>query len=216
MLESVNAILNNSRRLGVTHLVTEDERFDGSHIHINGNELVNFGSCSYLGLELDQRLKDAGKEAIDKYGMQFSSSRAYVSVGLYNELEILFEKMFGQPTILAPTVTLGHLANIPVLVGDDDAVVMDVQAHSSVQMAVDLLKVRRVHAEIIRHNRLDILEEKIKELSSLHKKIWYMADGVYSMYGDFLPVTELLELMNKYPQLHVYVDDAHGDRKSVV
>ena len=210
MLESVNAILNNSRRLGVTHLVTEDERFDGSHIHINGNELVNFGSCSYLGLELDQRLKDAGKEAIDKYGMQFSSSRAYVSVGLYNELEVLFEKMFGQPTILAPTVTLGHLANIPVLVGDDDAVVMDVQAHSSVQMAVDLLKVRRVHAEIIRHNRLDILEEKIKELSSLHKKIWYMADGVYSMYGDFLPVTELLELMNKYPQLHVYVDDAHG------
>src|SRR5206468_2324040 len=38
------------------------------------------GSCSYLGLELDQRLKNAGKDAIDKYGMQFSSSRAYVSI----------------------------------------------------------------------------------------------------------------------------------------
>src|SRR5215813_8000277 len=123
MLETVNAILTNSRRLGVTHLVTEDESFDGNHIHINGSELVNFGSCSYLGLELDQRLKDAGKEAIDKYGLQFSSSRAYVSVGLYNELEGLLEQMFGRPVILAPTVTLGHIANIPVLVGDRDAVI---------------------------------------------------------------------------------------------
>jgi 7-keto-8-aminopelargonate synthetase-like enzyme len=211
MLETVNAILDNSRRLGVTHLVTEDEHFDGSHIHINGSEVINFGSCSYLGLEIDQRLKDAGKEAIDKYGMQFSSSRAYVSVGLYDELEGLFEQMFGQPVILAPTVTLGHIANIPVLVGDDDVVIMDTQAHASIQTAVDLLKVRKVHLEIIRHNRLDILEDKIKELLSLgHKKIWYMADGVYSMYGDFLPVADLLKLMNKYPQLHAYVDDAHG------
>src|SRR5258706_2081353 len=210
MLESVNTILNSSRRLGVTHLVTEDERFDGSHIHIDGKELINFGSCSYLGLELDQRLKDAGKEAIDKFGMQFSSSRAYVSIGLYSELENLFEQMFGQPVILASTVTLGHIANIPVLVGDDDAVIMDVQAHASVQTAVDLLKVRKVHTEIIRHNRLDILEDKIKELSSGHNKIWFMADGVYSMYGDLLPVTELVGLMNKYPQLHLYVDDAHG------
>lgn len=210
MLESVNAILTNSRRLGVTHLVTEDEHLDGSHIHVKGSELINFGSCSYLGLELDQRLKDAGKEAIDKYGLQFSSSRAYVSIGLYSELENLFEQMFGQPVILAPTVTLGHIANIPVLVGDNDAVIMDVQAHASVQTAVDLIKVRRVHTEIIRHNRLDILEDKIKELSATHKKIWFMADGVYSMYGDFLPVNELLTLMNKYPQLHAYVDDAHG------
>ena len=210
MLETVNIILNNSRRLGVTHLVTEDDRFDGSHIHVDGKELVNFGSCSYLGLELDQRLKDAGKEAIDRFGMQFSSSRAYVSVGLYRELEALFEEMFRQPVILAPTVTLGHVANIPVIVSDEDAVVMDVQAHASIQTAVELLKSRRIHTEIIRHNRPDILEDKIKALSSNHKRIWFMADGVYSMYGDFLPVDKMLDLLNKYPQLHLYVDDAHG------
>jgi len=210
MLETVNTILNNSRRLGITHLATEDERFDGSHIHINGSELLNFGSCSYLGLELDQRLKDAGKDAIDRYGLQFSSSRAYVSIGLYTELEGLLEQMFEQPVILAPTVTLGHIANIPVLVGDHDAVIMDIQAHASIQTAADLLKARKVHMEVIRHNRLDILEEKIKQLSSSHKKIWFMADGVYSMYGDFLPVSELLDLMRRYPQLHAYVDDAHG------
>jgi len=209
-LETVNKIFINSKALGVTHLLTEDENFDGQHIQINGKELINFGSCSYLGLELDQRLKDAGKEAIDKYGMQFSSSRAYVSIGLYGELEELFEEMFGQPVILAPTVTLGHLANIPVLVGDRDAVIVDTQAHASVQQAVDMLKLRKITVEVIRHNRMDMLEEKIKELSATHRKIWFMCDGVYSMYGDLLPVEELVALMNKYEQLHVYADDAHG------
>lgn len=209
-LETVNKIFINSKALGVTHLMTEDENFDGQHIQINGKELVNFGSCSYLGLELDRRLKDAGKNAIDKYGMQFSSSRAYVSIGLYGELEELFEQMFGQPVILAPTVTLGHLANIPVLVGDRDAVIVDTQAHASVQQAVDMLKLRKITVEVIRHNRMDSLEEKIIELSATHTKIWFMCDGVYSMYGDLLPVEKLVELMNKYEQFHVYADDAHG------
>jgi 7-keto-8-aminopelargonate synthetase-like enzyme len=210
MIETVNRIVINSKSLGIAHLVTEDEALDGNHVHINGKELINFGSCSYLGLELDQRLKDAGKEAIDKFGMQFSSSRAYVSVGLYKELEELFEDMFQQPVILAPTVTLGHLANIPVLVGDNDAVIVDMQAHASVQQAVDMLKLRRIPVEVIRHNRADILEEKIKELSPAHKKIWFMCDGVYSMYGDFLPVDKMVSLLNRYEQLNVYVDDAHG------
>ena len=209
-LETVNKIFINSKALGVTHLVTEDEEFDGQHIEVNGRKLLNFGSCSYLGLELDQRLKDGGKEAIDRYGTQFSSSRAYVSIGLYREVEEMLEAMFGQPVILAPTVTLGHLANIPVLVGDRDAVIVDTQAHASVQQAIDMLKLRKVHVEIIRHNRMDVLEEKINELSPLHEKIWFMADGVYSMYGDLLPVEKLITLMNKHEQLHAYIDDAHG------
>ncbi|MBK5284774.1 MAG: aminotransferase class I/II-fold pyridoxal phosphate-dependent enzyme, partial [Bacteroidia bacterium] len=83
-------------------------------------------------------------------------------------------------------------------------------AHASVQQAVDMLKLRKITVEVIRHNRFDILEERVKELSASHKKIWFMADGVYSMYGDFLPVVELVTLMNKYEQLHAYVDDAHG------
>lgn len=37
-----------------------------------------------------------------------------------------------------------------------------------------------------------------------------MADGVYSMYGDYAPVTDLISLSQKYPQLHLYFDDVHG------
>lgn len=37
-----------------------------------------------------------------------------------------------------------------------------------------------------------------------------MADGVYSMFGDFAPIPHLMELCKKYPQLHLYFDDVHG------
>ena len=79
---------------GILHLHNEDESFHGNSILLKGNKVVNFGSCSYLGLEFDERLKNGAKQAIDDYGTQFSESRAYVSLGLYDELESLFENIF--------------------------------------------------------------------------------------------------------------------------
>jgi 7-keto-8-aminopelargonate synthetase-like enzyme len=37
-----------------------------------------------------------------------------------------------------------------------------------------------------------------------------MADGIYSMYGDEAPAIELECLTQKYDQLNLYIDDAHG------
>ena len=210
MIEIIDQMLTSSSRLGITHLTTEDERLDGRHLRINGSDLLNFGSCSYLGLELDKRLINAAVDAVKKYGTQFSSSRAYVSVTLYDEIENLLSEIFGKPVTLASTASLGHMSNIPVLVGDHDAVVYDIQVHASVQTALELLKPRNVHIEPIRHNRPDLLEERILKLKDKYDKIWFMADGVYSMYGDFLPVHQLKTLLDKYEQFHLYVDDAHG------
>jgi 7-keto-8-aminopelargonate synthetase-like enzyme len=118
--------------------------------------------------------------------------------------------MYGAPIIITKNSTLGHLGVIPSAVEDSDAIVLDHQVHWSVQSAAKVLKTRSVPIEMIRHNRLDMLEDKIKSLSSKHKRIWYMADGVYSMYGDVSPVTDLMELSQTYPQLHLYFDDVHG------
>src|SRR6185312_3354095 len=172
--------------------------------------VLNFGSCSYLGLEFDSRIKAGATEAIEKYGTQFSESRAYASLGLYKELENLLEKVFEAYCVITPTTTLGHIANIPVLIDDTDAIIMDQQVHNSVQTAVQIVKARGVHTELVRHNRMDLLETRIKELRSKHKKIWYMADGIYSMFGDCSPVDEIYSLMNQYPEFYYYVDDAHG------
>ena len=210
-IDTVDQIATYGINKKIFHLYTDSAKaIKGNYISLEGKDVVNFGSCSYLGLEFDERLKEASKKAIDDFGTQFSESRAYVSISLYKELEELFEKIFGSPVVVVQTTTLGHIATIPVHVSSDDCIIMDHQVHNSVQIAVNLVKSQGVHVELLRHNRIDLLEERVKQLRSKYKKIWYMADGVYSMYGDVSPVKEIYALMDKYPELHYYVDDAHG------
>lgn len=210
IIETVDQIINHAKGRGVIHLSTEDTALHNNLITVNGRKLVNFGSCSYLGLEFHPKLKNAAKVAIDSYGTQFSSSRAYMSPKYYVELEQKLEKIFGSPTIVTATTTLGHLAALPVLVNSNDAVILDHQVHSSVQSATQQLKAKNIHVELIRHNRMDLLEKRIIELKGKYDKIWYMADGIYSMFGDTTPIQEIYDLLNKHPELNFYVDDAHA------
>ncbi|HEY9721328.1 MAG TPA: aminotransferase class I/II-fold pyridoxal phosphate-dependent enzyme [Oscillatoriaceae cyanobacterium] len=192
------------------HRTVEDESLSGRIVVLEGHELRHFGSCSYLGLELDARLREGAIEALARYGTQFSSSRAYLSSPPYADLEDLFERIFEAPTLLAPTTTLGHLSALPTLLEDTDVAIYDQQVHHSVQMALNQARLQGTATEILRHNRLDVLEERIKTLRKRHKRVWYLADGVYSMYGDLAPVAELYRLLDAYDEFHVYIDDAHG------
>ena len=208
--ETVEKIVKNAKQNGVAHLTTEDKKLDNNKIQIKGENYVNFGSCSYLGLEFNENIKNGAKQAIDDYGSQFSSSRAYVSPRFYDELETKLSKIFNASAVVTPTTTLGHIAAIPVLVGPNDVVILDHQVHSSVQTAVALVKAKGVKVEMVRHNRMDLLEDKIKEYKGEYDNIWYMADGIYSMYGDAVPLDAVYALMDKYEQFRFYVDDAHG------
>jgi 7-keto-8-aminopelargonate synthetase-like enzyme len=208
--DTIDQIITSGVKNEILHLSTEDSNLIENIITLNGKSIINFGSCSYLGLEFENQLIESSIDAIKRYGTQFSSSRAYVSLGLYDELESLFERIFGYPSVVTPTTTLGHLSALPVLIGSKDAILIDHQVHTSVQTAANTVKAKGVFCELIRHNRVDLIEEKIIELKQKHNQIWYLADGVYSMYGDFAPLKELESLMNKYPEFRVYIDDAHG------
>jgi 7-keto-8-aminopelargonate synthetase-like enzyme len=155
-------------------------------------------------------LKKASIEAVEKFGVNLSSSRATVSLGLYEELENLLGQIFNKPVYVSPSTTLGHLASIPTLMEKDDAIIMDQQVHNSVKTAVQLLKAEGIYTEIIKHNRMDMLETRIQILRQNHKRVWYMADSVYSMFGDSAPFSKISELLNTYEEFHFYVDDAHG------
>jgi 7-keto-8-aminopelargonate synthetase-like enzyme len=210
LLNIVFNVINDGKNSGILHLDVSDEVLNGNYITINQVNAVNFSSCSYLGLEFDERLKEGATKAIRNYGTQFSASRAYLSSYHYRILESKFNKIFDGHCVVVPTTTLGHIATIPVIVGLNDAVILDHQVHNSVQTAVTLLKPKGIHIELIRHNRMDLLEARIEELSKKHDKVWYFADGIYSMYGDGTPVEKVYDLMDKHEKFHFYVDDAHG------
>lgn len=196
---------------GLLHLTQDGKLTTDNKIGINGSELCNFTSCSYLGLEHDTRLKQAAIDAVKKYGAQFSESRAYVSIKLYEELEELMSEIFDAPAIIAPTTTLAHLSAIPTLLEVGDAVIVDQQLHNSVHSGINVFRGSHpLHFEMLRHNRVDLLEEKIKELQANYNRVWYFADGVYSMFGDRCPADEIFDFLNAYPSFYTYIDDAHS------
>lgn len=212
--DRVNFVTNTARALtsrGIFHLNAENEHCDGRQLTINGKSLVTFGSCSYLGLETDVRLKTAACEAVLRYGTQFSSSRAYVSGPLYTRLEAVLSQIFeGRPLTIAPTTSLGHMAALPVLITERDAVVYDPFVHASVQAVLPTLREQGSTCESVPHNRLDLLEARARELSATHDRVFYLCDGIYSMHGDLVDVPALYALLDRVPQLYAYIDDAHG------
>lgn len=206
----INKLAFKVRALDLIQQRTEDQNFDGKHVTVKGREFVYYGSCSYLGLETDERLKKAAIEAVNKYGAQFSCSRMFLEMGMYGEIEEMLGDIMGKPTLLAPTTSLGHVSVIPIILGERDAVIADQQVHNSVRNALQMAKGDGVHIENVPHNDMNRLETRIQILRHDYERIWYFADGVYSMYGDAAPFGDVWQLLEKYEQFHFYVDDAHG------
>jgi 7-keto-8-aminopelargonate synthetase-like enzyme len=181
---------------------------DGATWVIDGRPMRNFASCSYMGLEQHPDLIAGGVAALTEFGSNFSISRAYLQCPLYDALEEALGQVMNGHVLVAPSTTLAHLAALPVLIGDRDLVLVDQLTHASVHMATNL--VDDVPIEVVRHNRMDLLERRLAAAGDDYERIWYLCDGVYSMLGDFAPFAELSALMRRFPKLHLYVDDAHA------
>ncbi|MCH5597341.1 aminotransferase class I/II-fold pyridoxal phosphate-dependent enzyme [Niabella ginsengisoli] len=211
MLKAIDHSITEGVEKGILHLIQEGNLAINNTIVINRYQLHNFTSCSYLGLEHDPRLKNAAIDAINRFGTQFSESRAYVSLELYDELESLMGHIFDAPCLIAPSTTLAHLSAIPVLLNSEDAVIVDQQLHNSVLSGINTFRANwPLHFEVLRHNRIDLLEERIKVLQKRFKRVWYFADGIYSMFGDRFPLKDVFTFLNRYPAFYAYIDDAHG------
>lgn len=210
IIKVVNEFSSIGENRGLGKLYTSDETLNGRNIRIKDKTLIHFGSCSYLGLELDKRLKAAAIEAVEKFGSYFSCSRIFVSCGNYEELEGLLSEMFGHSILLTQNTSLGHNAVMPIIIGSNDVVIYDQQAHFSMQDMSYKLSSNGAVIDVLRHNRLDELENKIENYKSRFDKIWYVVDGIYSMFGDIAPTNDLIALLDKHKKLHLYLDDAHG------
>jgi 7-keto-8-aminopelargonate synthetase-like enzyme len=210
LMTAIDEIFSAGVRRGLLHNDVEDEVLDGRHVTVHGRRLVNFGSCSYLGLETDARMKAAVRNAVDRYGTQFSSSRTYASAPLYRKVEQELAELVGRPVIVTPSTSVGHIATMPTLIGSKDLLLLDHQVHHSVHTAATLVQAGGAQVELIPHNDLGSLERRLEEHRHTYRRIWYAADGLYSMYADFFPARELDALAARYDNFWLYVDDAHA------
>lgn len=213
MNSKLESTMARGRAAGVTQCRAREIGRDGRTLRLepDGREVLSFATCSYLGLDRDPRLGLAAIAAIDRFGVSFSASRCFVTSPLYGEAEDLLAEVFGRPVVLTGSTTLAHGAALPILLSSRDVVLYDRQVHHSVQTALAALGPRGPLRQVVEHANLEVLEAAIvSAIASGAQRVWYCADGIYSMFGDRLFTGGLATLMQRYEQLHSYLDDAHG------
>jgi len=104
----------------VIQLNVEKESNIGRYITIDGQKLLYFASCSYLGLERDKRLVEGAYLAAQKYGILQPNSRTYLSSPLYGELEQELRKIIPGELVITTTTTLGHCSALPLLIDKEE------------------------------------------------------------------------------------------------
>lgn len=210
-LDVVDNVWTSAKEKGIMHINSDEQSFDGKKFTIKGRDLINFGTCGYLGLEMHPDLIANSMELTKKFGTQLSMSRAYIRPTYIQELEELMSQIFdGNKVICYTSTSNAHISVIATIIKSDDLIILDQQVHFSVQFPCKNTKLQGTEVKMVRHSNYEMLEEMIRENYNKYNRIWYMADGVYSMHGD-LPDTNILKnLLDKYPKLHLYFDDAHG------
>ena len=178
-----------------------------TEVTINGEQVLMFGSNSYLGLTTHPALKEASKSAIDKYGSGCAGSRFLNgTLDLHIELEEKLAKFVGKESALVFStgfqVNLGVISSIP---GRHDYIIMDDLDHACI---IDGARLSFAKTLKYRHNDMVSLEKVLQKCKEDSIKL-IAVDGVFSMEGDLANLPEIVKLAKKY-KANIFVDDAHG------
>ncbi|MGN0069024.1 MAG: serine palmitoyltransferase [Prevotella sp.] len=179
----------------------------GTEVEMGGHKVLMFGSNAYTGLTGDQRIIDAAKNALDKYGSGCAGSRFLngtldIHVQLEKELADFVHK---DDTLCFSTGFSVNAGVIAMVVGRGDYIICDDRDHASIIDGRRLSFAKQLH---YKHNDMEDLENILKGLPQEAVKL-IVVDGVFSMEGDLAKLPEIVELKKKY-NCSLMVDEAHG------
>jgi 8-amino-7-oxononanoate synthase len=182
---------------------------DGTHVTIEGRDVVMAGSNNYLGLTHDPRVVEAAQRAAARYGTGCTGSRFLNgTLELHVELEARLARFLGrEAAITSGTGFQTNVGALAALVGRGDAIFGDRDNHASL---IDGVRLSFARSFKYRHNDVEDLEGLLArtELGEDGSRL-IVTDGVFSMLGDLAPLQEIVPIARRY-EARLLVDDAHA------
>ncbi len=170
-------------------------------------KVINLTSYNYLGLSTHPEVIEAAIQGLKEYGL--GASGAPLLSGTF-DLHVKFAEMLAefkqkQDCILYSSGLGGNLGAIQGLLRKDDLLVMDEKCHKSL---VDGGTLSGAKMQFFKHNDIEHLNQIIEKFKD--KRILVAIEGVYSMDGDLVKLPELVEVIDQYPNVAIYIDEAHS------
>jgi len=203
----IESALERLKQEGLYRKLRRVDGEQGATLSVNGREVLNLCSNNYLGLANHPALREAAKQAIDRYGCGSAASRLISgNMTLHEELEERIAALKG--TEAALVFNSGFQANvgiIPALVGDGDLIFSDALNHASL---IDGCRLSRAKTVVYPHLDLDRLEQGLRDAPSNGRKL-IVTETLFSMDGDEAPLDGIVDLAERHGAM-VMVDEAHA------
>jgi 8-amino-7-oxononanoate synthase len=180
---------------------------EGTEASYQGHRLIMCGSNNYLGLTTHPEVRQAAKDAIERFGTSCTGSRFLNgTLELHERLEGELAEWVGKEAALVfSTGMQTNLGTISSLVCRGDTVILDRDDHASI---VDGAMLSFGEIKRFRHNDADSLERTLDGIPADRGKL-VVVDGLFSMEGDIAPLPELVPICQRYGA-RMMVDDAHA------
>jgi len=183
------------------------QEIDGRRIRVDDRWVIDFASCNYLGLDLDQQVIAQIPAYLEQWGTHPGWSRMLGSPILYQQIETHLADLLGAPdTLLLQTLTHIHASVIPVL-ASDGTIFLDARAHKTIYDGCTVARAHGATVQRFAHNDPDDLERLLRQSPASPRLV--CMDGINSMTGNPPELAAFVRLAGDYDAL-LYVDDAHG------
>jgi len=183
------------------------DRQNGMRVTKDGKEYVMLSSNDYLGLTHHPKIKEAGIEALKRWGSSTTGARlANGGRSFHRELEEELASFVGKES--CHVFSAGYLAcasAITGFIGRKDLVLADKNLHSSLWSGI---KLSGAHCERFSHNHPNHLRE-ILEAEDPQTGKALVLEGIYSMEGHIARLPELTSVAKEFDCFTI-LDDAHG------
>lgn len=168
--------------------------------------VIAFISNDYLGMSQREETKEAGIDAIKKYGTGTCAAQVIGGyLDIHQQLEKEIATFVGQEDAILFSSGFGANSGIlRALLGKKDIALIDPYIHTSAIAGLKGTNIKRIG-----HNDLEYLEKTLKEVKDQYQTKLVIIDGVYSQDGDLSSLPEIISLCKKYEAM-LMLDDAHG------
>ena len=183
----------------------------GRNVIVDGQRMLNLSSNDYLGLANDRKLRQEFRETLTTETFLPTSSSSRLLTGnfsIYDRLEQQLADSFG--TEAALTFNSGYHANtgiLPAVSNTHTLILADKLVHASL---IDGIRLSAAKCIRYRHNEYNQLERLLQVNHSEYERIIVVTESIFSMDGDEADLRELVRLKKQYPNVLLYVDEAHA------
>jgi len=175
------------------------------------NEVLVFGSNSYLGMSNDPYVKRKVIEAVERYGIGTGGSPAFSGyTKQHRDLELRLARLAEhEDAVLLPSGYMANLCWVAGLMNRNDVIVYDKNSHASVINAIKMAGVPFYTFDPENLDALPAIFERIQARAKPGTQIFSTVEGVRSTDGLTIDLRRYIEICRRHEVITI-LDDAHG------